>query len=271
MKKVKKFYSFAFYSLVILIICLTLFSEFSLATVRVEPARIIMNALDKKHSTGLIEVINTGEEEIELKALLNDWTLDKNDGLIFLEAGETEYSLDDLIKFNPRNFKLAPGKKQIVRFTISSPEAAEKIKERRGVVFFERETDFVDSETGSKVKSQVGAVIYYIPEGVKYDFKFNGLRLYNNLKPLPQGITVRVKNEGEAHLRYYPSYKIIDSENKVVMENSFKELVILPGYERQISFYLEDRLKKGDYTFVLSFRLYNTSYKPEYQIPITIK
>lgn len=271
MNKLNKFYRSVFYSIVILIICLTFFSDLSLAAVRIEPARIIMNALDKKHSTGLIEVINTGEEEIELKALLNDWALDENDGLIFFDAGETDYSLDGLIKFNPRNFKIAPGKKQIVRFTISNPDSTDTVKERRGVVFFEQETDFVDAATGSKVKSQVGSVIYFIPENVKYDFKFEGMRVYNTSKSIPQGIIVKVKNEGEAHLRYYPSYKIIDSENKLVMEKKFSELIILPGYERQFAFYLEERLKKGDYTFLLSFKLYNTSYMPEYQIPITIK
>ena len=271
MKKIKKIFSFIFFNLVLFLIFITIFSGISWAAVRVEPARIILNALDKKHSTGLIEVINTGEEEIELKALLNDWALDENDGLIFYEAGETDYSLDGLIKFNPREFKIPPGKKQIVRFTISNPETAETIRERRGVVFFEQETGLIDAATGSNVKSQVGSVIYYIPESVKYDFKFNGLRVYKTSDSIPQGITIRVKNDGEAHLRYYPSYKIINSENKVVMEKSFSELIILPGYERQFAFYLEDRLKKGDYTFILSFRLYNTSYEPEYQIPITIE
>lgn len=271
MKRKNSFLSFYFFTALFFLITFILFSELTFANVRVEPARIILNALNKKHSTGLVEVINTGEEEIELKALLNDWAVDEKDGLIFFEAGKTEYSLNTLIKFNPRNFKIQPGKKQIVRFTISNPGVKEIIKELRGVVFFEQETDFIDAATGSKVKSQIGTIIYYIPEGVKYNFKFEGLRIYDTSEPMPQGIMIKIKNEGNAHLRYYPSYKIIDSENKVVMEKSLSELIILPGYKRQIAFYLENRLKKGDYTFVLSFKLYNTSYKPEYQIPITIK
>ena len=270
MKKIK-YYNLKIIVTLIFIFCLILISELSLAAVRVEPARIILNSLNKRNNTGLIEVINTGEEEIELKALLNDWALDENDDLVYFEAGETDYTLDGLIKFNPREFKIAPGKKQIIRFTISNPETAETIKERRGVVFFEQETGLVDAATGSNVKSQVGSVIYYIPENVKYNFKFNGLRVYKTSDPVPQGITIRVENEGEAHLRYYPSYKLINANNNVIMEKDFSELIILPGYQRQFSFFLEDRLPKGSYTFILSFRLYNTSYEPEYQIPITIE
>lgn len=266
-----KFIRINFISMIIILFLLIIISEFSLASVRIEPARITLNALEKKHSTGMIEVVNTGEEEIELKALLNDWALNEKDDLVYFEAGETDYTLNKLIKFNPKEFIIAPGKKQIVRFTISDPDAAEIIRERRGVVFFEQETDFIEPETGSRVKTQVGTVIYYIPEGVKYNFKFNGLRVYDNSEPIPQVITVTVENKGEAHLLYNPSYKIIDSENKVIMEKSFSELIILPGYERQFSFYLEDRLEKGDYTFILSFKLNATDYEPEYQLPITIK
>ena len=179
MKRKNSFLSFYFFNELFILITFILFSELTFANVRVEPARIILNALNKKHSTGLVEVINTGEEEIELKALLNDWAVDEKDGLIFFEAGKTEYSLNTLIKFNPRNFKIQPGKKQIVRFTISNPGVKEIIKELRGVVFFEQETDFIDAATGSKVKSQIGTIIYYIPEGVKYNFKFEGLRIYD--------------------------------------------------------------------------------------------
>jgi hypothetical protein len=240
------------------------------ATVRVEPSRIILNALEGRRSTGMIEVINKGEKEVELTTLLKDWSLDERDSIVIFEAGETDYTLDGLIKFNPREFTLAPGQKQIVRFTVASSEGTTP-RERRGIVFIEHETDLIDNATGSKVKSQIGTTIYFIPIGVEYNFKFTGLRVYNSPEPMPQGISLRIKNEGEAHMRYYPSYKIVDQDNKLVMEDKFNQLLILPKNERQFSFYLKDRLEPGDYKFMLEFSFYNTDRVAEYQIPIKIE
>lgn len=239
------------------------------ATVRVEPARIIINSLARSRSTGTIEVVNKGEEAVELKAVLNDWSLNEKDALLFFEAGKSSYSLDGLIKFNPRVFTLQPGKKQIVRFTINTPEKPER--ERRGVVFFEHETDYTAGETGSKVVTQIGTVIYLVPEDIKYNFKFTGLRIYKTPPPEPQPVVLSVENAGTGHFRYYLSYKIVDSQNRLVMEEKFNdEFIILPEYKRKITFMLAERLEPGDYKLMLEFKFYNTDQTADYQIPIKI-
>lgn len=259
-----------FLSILLILIIYNILTFEVAASVRVEPARIIINTLEQKNNTGLIEVINNGEEKIELTAFLNDWSLDERDSVIFFEAGYTDYSLDGLIKFNPRIFAVQPGKKQIVRFTISDPEALEIPKERRGVVFFEHETGQIDEATGSRIKAQIGTVIYFIPENVKYNFKFLGLRIFKNDVGLPQGVVIKIANNGEAHIRYYPFYRIVDSQNNVVMEKEISELLVLPNNEREFAFYLEERLEPGNYKFMLEFNLHNINRQVEYQIPITI-
>ncbi len=260
---------------ILVMICLLIISSSLImqvkASIKVDPSRILINTLEQRNNTGLIEVFNSGEEEVGLTAFLNDWSLDERDSVIFFDAGETDYSLDGLIKFNPRIFTVPAGGKQVIRFTISDPEITEFSKERRGVVFFEHETDQIDVATGSRVKSQVGTVIYFIPENVKYNFKFSGLRIFKNDVGLPQGVVIKVRNEGEAHIRYYPSYRIVDSKNNVVMEKKLSELLILPHNEREFAFYLEDRLEAGDYKFMLEFNLHNINRNAEYQIPIKIE
>jgi hypothetical protein len=256
--------------LILICVFLILITNSAVATVRVEPSRIILNALERERSTGTIEVVNNGEEEIELTTVLHDWSLDERDSVVVFEAGETEYTLDGLIKFNPREFTLAPGQKQIVRFTVSSPEG-ETPRERRGIVFVEHETDLIDDATGSRVKTQIGTTIYYIPVGVKYNFKFTGLRVFNSPEPMPQGISLRINNDGDGHMRYYTSYKIVNSNNELVMEDKLSQLLILPKNERYFSFYLKDRLESGNYNFMLEFSFYNTDRVAEYQIPIKIE
>jgi len=254
----------------LIVILIILISNHVFATVRVEPSRIILNAIERERSTGIIEVVNNGEEKIELTTVLHDWSLDEKNSVVVFEAGETEYTLDGLIKFNPREFTLAPGQKQIVRFTVSSPEG-ESPRERRGIVFVEHETELIDEATGSRVKTQIGTTIYYIPVGVKYNFKFTGLRVFNSPEPMPQGISLRINNDGDGHMRYYTSYKIVNSNNELVMEDKLSQLLILPKNERYFSFYLKDRLESGNYNFMLEFSFYNTDRVAEYQIPIKIE
>lgn len=264
MKRINKIYIAA-----VILLLVFLITTHAGATVRVEPARIIINTLAQSRSTGTIEVINKGEEAVELKAVLNDWSLNEEDALLFFNPGENNYSLAGLIKFNPRVFTLQPGKKQIVRFTINTPENPEK--ERRGVVFFEQETDYTAGETGSKVVTQIGTVIYLVPENIKYNFKFTGLRVYKTPPPEPQPVVLSVENAGTGHFRYYLSYKVVDSQNKLVMEEKFNnEFIILPEYKRKITFMLAERLKPGDYKLMLQFSFYNTDQTADYQIPIKI-
>lgn len=259
----------ATFLIMLLILLLAFYSVVTEATARIEPARIIINSHQNSRSTGVIEVINTGTEEVKLTALLNDWALDENDKLVFYEAGKMDSTLVGLIKFNPKKFSLSPGKTQIVRFTINTPENTSQ--EKRGVVFFERETDYMEVATGSKIKTQVGTVIYLVPDKIKYNFKLLGLQIYNSLAPAAQGIVLKIENAGAGHMRYYPAYKIIDSASKLVMEEDFGEYIILPGAKRNFSFILPERLKKGEYKLLLNIKFYNNQQTADYQIPIKIK
>ena len=83
MIKQLKFYNQILFLVLIIIF---IFTAYALATIRVEPSRIILNALEKERSTGVIEVINNGEEEVELTTLLKDWSLDEKDSVVVFEA-----------------------------------------------------------------------------------------------------------------------------------------------------------------------------------------
>jgi len=57
------------YILIVLLFFIIFVSTNAGATVRVEPARIIINSLARSRSTGTIEVVNKGEEAVELTAV----------------------------------------------------------------------------------------------------------------------------------------------------------------------------------------------------------
>ncbi|PRX32539.1 hypothetical protein BX659_10488 [Orenia metallireducens] len=245
------------------------YSERVMAITHIEPARIILYVEPGDRTTGTIKVTNKSEKETEVKAILYDWTLDDNDGLNATIAGSRPETLDGLIKFNPRRFKLKPGKTQVVRFTISAPKDINI--ERRGIVFFEEETGLIEKTTGANVVTQIGTTIYLAPTTAKSEFKLLGAKVYipKDRQKKKLGV-LSLNNQGNAHIRYIISYKIIDEKGALVNENKFTEQVILPGFKRGVTFPIKQDLKSGSYKMLLSFEFHGTAKKANYTIPFKI-
>lgn len=256
-----------FIIVVLSILVLINFSCFLEAAVRVEPARIILTSKLGAQNTGVIEVVNNGEKEAMLQAFLYDWSLDDKDGLKTYQAGTLDTTLNNYIKFNPRSFIIEPGKKQLVRFTISTPEDLDK--ELRGIVFFEQEIQAPQDGSGALVKTQIGSVIYLVPEYVEYNFRINEVRFATIESP--QRCLIIVENMGKAHLRFNINYKIIDSTNQLIEEDTLDTNVLLPDYERGLAFNFNNEMKPGDYKLLLTFNFINDKKSAEYEIPFQIK
>ena len=240
------------------------------ALTHVEPARFIISVNPGVRKTGVIKVTNKGEEEIDVKAILYDWDLDRNDSLVTLKAGTKEETLDDLIKFNPRQFKIGPGKTQVVRFTITAPEDLEK--ERRGIVFFEEETGLTEESTGAKVVTQIGTAIYFVPTTAEFKFKLLGaqVRIAESEEENNLGLLL-LQNEGEAHIRYKVNYKIINSKGALIANSEVTEKVILPKKTRVLSFPIQKKLAAGKYKMFLELEFYGTEKSASYTLPFAVE
>lgn len=239
------------------------------AAVKVEPARIIMNSRLDTRTTGVINVVNNGDSQVFLQAYLYDWTEDNAGSLITRNPGQLETSLDDYIKFNPRSFILEPGQKQVVRFTITTPEDLNK--ELRGIVFFEEEISYSEEGTGARVITQVGTVIYLIPENVNYHFKLKEVRFRAQTERENQSSLIIMENKGDAHIRCEINYKIIDSNSRLVEEGSIGEKIIIPTFERGAIINFENRLDPGKYKLLLSYKFLNNNEQKSYEIPFDVK
>lgn len=88
----------------------------------------------KKFNSGIVTVQNTSKAPIRIRTYVDAWELDKNGRLTFLKE-PNENSLNNFIKFNPKEFDLAPDQKQIVRITAKLPEGTDG--EFRSMIFFE--------------------------------------------------------------------------------------------------------------------------------------
>lgn len=251
-----------------LIIITTIMSGLADASTVVNPGRFIFNLKPGEMTTGAIEVTNSGEEPIEVRAVLYDWTLSDSDELVIFPGKTRDDSLNDLVKFNPRQFKLGPKEKQLVRFSIKVPETGFD-SERKGIVFFEQDSPFEQDGIGAKVTTQVGTTIYVIPTTVQMVFRLAKVQVYFPPTGDPLGL-VLVGNEGVAHVRYSFSYKVVGEKGKVLEEGSVSEQVLLAGFHRVVSFPLKTKLENGRYNLVTTFQFYGTDRKVTSSVPFEV-
>ncbi len=239
------------------------------AVTHVEPARLILHVEPGARRTGTIKVTNKGEEEIEVKAILYDWVLDSKEALVTSQAGSRPETLAELIKFNPRQFEVGPGKTQVVRFTIKAPEDLEQ--ERRGIVFFEEETGLVEEATGAKVVTQIGTAIYFVPTTAQSKFRLLAAKVETGVGEEENNLgLLLVKNDGNAHIRYTINYKIINNKGAVIEDSKVEERVILPQATRVAAFPITDQLAAGEYKILLQIHFYGTDKIADYTLPFVV-
>lgn len=256
-------------TVIILVFCFLLLSGITFGATLVEPSRFIFTLKPGDRITEAIKVTNTQETESEFVAVIYDWTLDDMDRLVTLEAGSRRDSLKDLIKFNPRRFKLAPGKSQYVRFTINAPKEGDWT-ERKGIIFFEQESPPSDEEIGTTVVTQVGTTIYLSFTQTINAFRYFGGKVEESAEGALFAL-VDLANEGQGHIRYKIGYKMITEGGALIHEDSLAEQIILPGARRLLSFPITSQVAAGKYHLLLEIRFLGTEKKYNTSIPFIRK
>ncbi len=233
------------------------------ASVLVEPGRFILNCKPGEKTTGIIKVTNQTNQATDVKAVIYDWTLDKNDKILNSELGTRPETLKGMIKFNPQRFKLVPGATQVVRYTITVPK--ETIPgERRGIIFFE-ETKASLEMSGANLATQVGCTIYLGVTPMKMAFKILTAQVEVSKNQSPLGV-VTLKNEGMGHIRYLINYRLLNSKGAVMLEGKSEELVVLPEFQRKTVFPIKGKIPAGKYRLQLVVDFYGTDKNLVYNL-----
>lgn len=244
------------------------FSALVSATTLVEPGRFIFSLEPGSQISDAIAVTNTGNEEIEISATLYDWILDDEDQLVTFKKNTRPDTLYGLIKFNPRQFKLAPGETQLVRFTIKTPKEGFNL-EKRGIVFFEQKNLFNQDGVGATVVTKVGCTIYATPTTATSSFRLVKAIVHMPTDSEPLGVLL-IKNGGDAHIRYYINYKVVDASGGLLEEGNVNEKVILPNSDQIVSFPIIAGLSNGKYNLLLEFSFSRTDKKFVHAIPFEV-
>lgn len=238
------------------------------ASTLVEPGKFILVLKPGERTTNTISVKNVSDKATIVKAVVYDWTLNDQDQLVSSAVGSRTDSLNGCIKFNPRIFKLEPGANQLVRFTITAPKPG-SAGELRGIVFFEEESSVSGQGVNTKLVTEVGSTIYAAIEPVQLKFRLSSAKVAT----LPNGqlsLIINVRNEGSSHARYTITYKVINDKNVLVSQGQEKEKILLPGFQREISFPVTGNFTVGKYNLLLEIKFFNTDKILNHSIPFTI-
>ena len=234
----------------------------------VEPGKFILVLKPGERVTDTINVKNVSDKPTVVKAVVYDWTLDDQDELVTSTVGTRKDSLNESIKFNPRTFKLEPGANQLVRFTITAPKTG-SAGEMRGIVFFEEESMITDQGVNAKLVTQVGTTIYATIAPFQLKLRLSTAKIVTAAGGQVSGV-LTFRNEGSSHARYTITYKVVNEKNALVSQGQEKERVLLPGFQREVTFPVSGSFPAGKYNLLLEVKFFNTTKTLVHSIPFVI-
>jgi P pilus assembly chaperone PapD len=238
------------------------------ASTLVEPGKFILTLKPGERVTNTISVKNVSDKATVVRAVVYDWTLNDQDQMLTSPLGTRKDSLNGLIKFNPRVFNLEAGASQLVRFTLSAPKEP-GVGEFRGIVYFEEESQLPGGGVNAKLVTQVGSTIYMTMAPGQLKFKLTSAKIA--LSPTGElSGNVGVRNEGSAHARYEITYKVVNEKNVVVAQDQTPEKILLPGFEREVTFPVPGKFPPGKYNLFLEIKFFNTDQTLRHSIPFTL-
>ncbi len=219
----------------------------------VKPAYLEID-LSKKRPSGSLIVTNTGDKEIRCRAQTLYWRLSV-DGLMEIIPPD-ERSLAPWIKFNPREFTLAPKSSQHVRYSII-PRGQLEPGEYWGGIEFEPLLEKMKVQDDAKNVSATVTVItsILVPIYGRYgDYEVSAA--LDSLTAVANGdsIFIRsiVENNSPGGLRLGGNYEILDSTGNTIAKGKLSPTFILPLAIRRVSAIVKKAIQDGRYTLKLN-------------------
>ena len=223
----------------------------------VEPSRFEMLVAPNRGSIGAITLTNTGTEPLMINANLCDWNMDEQGTASFSPPNLSPASCAGWVTFNPRVFRLNPGKKQVVRFSIAPPANTRTSEYRGAIRFF---TQLISKQPGAVSAGNVMVTLYAALPGVKRNGLIKKMEASYNPATKTLNTTLLVESTGSAHIRFNGKYQIKNSSGMAVGEGFYPGSVVFPGQTRHLKASWNGRLEPGEYSVEAILNFEGPSY-----------
>lgn len=175
---------------------------------------------------------NNSANPIRIRAYVENWTVDDTGGVIFLPETESR-ALNNYLKFNPREFDIQPGQKQMVRITAKLPDGVDG--EFRSIIFFETISSKEqllrpDSDKINVVvnfKTRYGVTLYAYKGNISRnaDILDAKLQKINNFNYLAVGLN----NVGNIHSNVEGELTLTSMDDKILATYKVPRYTIIPN------------------------------------------
>ncbi|MGE5623541.1 MAG: hypothetical protein ACM3UP_00795 [Methanocella sp.] len=225
-------------------------------SLQVQPARCEFMVAPGRPYTSGVTVSNDSPVELRLVATVADWTLDAQGGMATLPGGDA--STARWVRFNPREFRLGPGKSQVVRFTVTAPPGASP-GEHRSAIFFRATGDPPKgAEIEAVVTFAVAVPLYANVPVIKRTAKLDPL-VVNYTADKGLQIETKITGTGNAHFRFNPVFEVRDMSGRIAAAGSLDRVIVLPG---------QTVTARGNWQGVLPPGVYAVEAKFKFEAPL---
>ena len=236
---------------------ITLSSAYAL-TLRLNQSKIRLIINPGETKTGVIEVENPTDQNLIVKASLEDWIYSPaGDGTKeFSPPDTTRFSCAGWISFFPAEFVMTPFSKQKLNYTIKAPLQFET--GRYAVLFFETSMSKPEMKegVGMNLVVRIGSIFYMEPGSLtKRQAEIDNLSLKTGTKDKSLDLSLDIKNTGNVDIQTSANFSIMDDKGLVFARGAFNDTFTFPGESVKLLSGWRERLPAGKYDLVITVDL----------------
>lgn len=212
----------------------------------ISPPSFELSANPGDNLSNSIRVDNTQGQSLEVTADVRNFTALGEEGEVNLSDQDSSYSLAKWVKVTPARSTIPAGGSQTFQYTITVPPNAEP-GGRFGSIVFRTTAKPLSGKSGVSVGQEVGSLVFLkIAGNVTEKASIVGFQTaahINQYKPVD--FTVRVKDEGNVHLKPTGTITIVNFFGQKVATLPIETHNVLPGAIRR----MEAQWKGGRFIF----------------------
>lgn len=236
---------FAFFILTLMIIGRSAFG------ISVKPAFLDLKVTPGKTHTGMVTVTNTSGSEERYRVAAAHFYLTREGRLEPAEPDSS--SMAQWIKFNPKEFTLAPNARQQIRYTLIPAQDA-RTGDYWGLLEFTNlaarmaTSDDTTAETNVKIAVSTAIVVPIFVQVGEVSYNWSILNLKAEMGEVRPQVLVTLSNTANGRVPFSTEIEILDASETVVAKQDRRELSLFPFSERVVTLPIEAELEPGDYT-----------------------